>query len=351
MNKGKYMMDTMNQLKHAISKLSEQEAKALLNLIFIRSDLKNDDHLSFIQSIKRTLIKGLEEKEEIKNPETVHIIFGDSSGGSLKRALKDTPYEKNDTIILVPDNFSVGPLKGIYTVDGFNERVQWFEKNFRMDLEDFSWYEKGMRSAFERIQSIKPNQKIIIWTCENASEQTGLRLVMNLLQGKGNEIFELNTYKAFHEFYHYPQLEDEKFPRSTGECTHEQLRLFYEQLELQPLKLQKCQALADEGRNLLFSDSILRSWHLGEVWESASDRDDSFIIETMKRLHKERGNYDFIKAARLIGEVVGYMDQCTSDAWIEYRLRHLIHKGVFKYRGELRAMRMYEVKLNEQYLD
>lgn len=218
-----------------------------------------------------------------------------------------------------------------------------------MDLVDFEWYKKEMRSAFEKIQAIKPDKKIIIWTCENASEQTGIRLVMNLLQGKGNEIYELNTFKAFHEFYDSPHLKEENFPRTTDECTYEQLLLFYEQLELQPLKLKKCQALADEGRNLLFSDSILRTWYHREVWDSSSDRDDGIIIDTMRRIHNERKNNDFVKATRLIGEVLTYLEQHTPDAWIEYRVRQLIEKGIFEYRGDLRAMRMYEVKINEKH--
>lgn len=56
-----------------------------------------------------------------------------------------------------------------------------------------------------------------------------------------------------------------------------------------------------------------------------------------------------MKAPRLIGEVIGHMEQYTGDEWIEYRLRHLIEQGIFEYRGELHAMRYYEVKLKESW--
>lgn len=57
-----------------------------------------------------------------------------------------------------------------------------------------------------------------------------------------------------------------------------------------------------------------------------------------------------MKAARLIGEVIGHMQQYTGDQWIEYRLRDLIAKEIFAYRGDLNAMRLYEVKLKEEFL-
>ena len=41
-----------------------------------------------------------------------------------------------------------------------------------------------MKEAFEKIQSINPEQRVVIWTSSNASEQTGLRLVLYLLKKK-----------------------------------------------------------------------------------------------------------------------------------------------------------------------
>ena len=38
-------MENINQLKQAISKLDEREAKALLNLIFIRSEQCEEDEM------------------------------------------------------------------------------------------------------------------------------------------------------------------------------------------------------------------------------------------------------------------------------------------------------------------
>ncbi len=52
-----------------------------------------------------------------------------------------------------------------------------------------------------------------------------------------------------------------------------------------------------------------------------------------------------MKSARLIGEVIGYLDQYIGDEYFEYRVRHLIMNGVFEIEGIPKAMWFYSVKL------
>jgi hypothetical protein len=145
-------------------------------------------------------------------------------------------------------------------------------------------------------------------------------------------------------------LEEEQFPRSSGELTPEKLLQFYEQFELRPMNFAKRNALSDEGQNLMLIENHLRTWEHGELRDSNIERGDDFIIHCAKKLHKEQGTYDYMKSARLIGEVIGHMQQYTGDEWIEYRLRDLISKEIFEYRGDLSAMRLYEVKLKKELL-
>ncbi|MEH7524056.1 DUF1835 domain-containing protein [Bacillus sp. JJ1503] len=344
-------MENINQLKQAISKLDEREAKALLNLIFIRAEqYEEDGMIRILQSMKKSLIKVSSNEEKIEHRQTVLIVFGDSPAGSLKFAFRNTPYAKTEEIIVLPHILSVGPIELLHTKKGIENRFQWFKEHYRDDFNDLEEYKQGLLKAIEKIKGITPYQQIIIWTCENAAEQIGLRIVLYLLQNKVNEVFELNTFKAFHELYTYPMLEEEQYPRTSGELAPEKLLQFYEQFELRPMNCAKRHALLDEGRNLLLSESLLRTWENEELWHSDVERDDDSIIQCAKKLHKEQGKHDYMKAARLIGEVIGHMQQYTGDQWIEYRLRDLIAKEIFAYRGDLSAMRLYEVKLKEELL-
>lgn len=208
-----------------------------------------------------------------------------------------------------------------------------------------------MLDAVKRIKNIPPHQDIVIWTCQNAHEQTGLRLVLAMLKDKLNSVFVIDTFTAFHEIHYYPQLAEENYPRATGEVTSDNLRLFYEQFELRPLKKAKRQALCGEGLRIALNEDIIRTWEHQELWHNLDEsRDDHIIIECAKSMYLEKGKVEYMKSARLIGDVLGHMVQYRGDEWLEYRLRRLIEQGVFAYKGNLKDMRYYEVKLNDEYL-
>lgn len=74
---------------------------------------------------------------------------------------------------------------------------------------------------------------------------------------------------------------------------------------------------------------------------------DRLIITTAQKLHKKQADKDFIKTGRIIGDVLGQMDGRLSDAYLEYRIRTLIYRGVFEIKGIPKSMRYYSVMLRE----
>lgn len=336
----------MHQLKNAVSSLSGQEAKSLLQVILIRTESIDEEFPGFMQSVKKALIKRMEKASTEINPETVHIVFGSSTAGSLKSVFRGTSYEQTEEIIELTDYFAEGPLKELDATEGFEKRCQWLKESYQWDSDHAEWYKKSLKEAFEKIQSIQPGQRVVIWTGENANEQTGLRIVLYLLKEKANAIFELNTYDAYHKLYKGRQKD---FPYYSGILLPEQLLAFYELHELKELSEEARRDLAKEGEDLIHSDALLRTYENGKVMDSECCRDDAFIIEKMRELQDEKGKTHFFKAARIVGEVLGHMVQYTSDEWIEYRLRRLIAQGKVEYRGELCNMMDYEVKLKEAF--
>jgi len=174
--------------------------------------------------------------------------------------------------------------------------------------------------------------------------------VLALLEGKTNTVRVIDTFKAFHEKDRYPQVV--YYPRTSGELNTENFFKFYEQGGMNHLTNETRQVLSEEGRDLLSDDiHILRTWTCDKLTHSANEnRDDDFIIACAQRMYEEDGKVTYKRSARLIGEVIGHIQQYTGDEWIEYRLRTLIKQGVFSYRGDLKAMRFYEVKLADDFL-
>lgn len=72
---------------------------------------------------------------------------------------------------------------------------------------------------------------------------------------------------------------------------------------------------------------------------------DELIVSTARKLHAKQKEKDFMKSGRLIGDVLGHMENNVGDAFLEYRLRSLIYNGIFEIKGIPKGMRYYSVKL------
>ncbi len=322
--------------------MSEADAKSMLFLTLMNEQSK-DDMVQFLLQQN--------EEQDVSTIETVHIVFGHSPGGSLKAAFRNSNYVKTEEIIVMPGNFSVGPLKDLHLCEGIEARFQWLQERYFIEDDGLAIFEREVKEAVEKIKSIPPHQDIIIWTCQNAHEQIGLRLVLAMLEKKPNDIYVLDTFQLFHELHIFPQLAEDNYPRSSGEVSVENVLHIYEQYQGRPLKKSVQQTLSKEGLKMLMDDYCIHTWEYNELWSHHNENvDDDWIIACAKRLHEDQEEAPYLMAARLIGEVLGHMEQYREAEWIEYRLRQLIQQGVFSYRGELKGMLHYQVKLADAYL-
>ncbi|MEK3727757.1 DUF1835 domain-containing protein [Lysinibacillus sp. FSL W8-0953] len=335
-------MEHVNKLKKAIKRMSEADAKSMLFLTLMNEQSK-DDMVQFLLQQN--------EEQDVSTIETVHIVFGHSPGGSLKAAFRNSNYVKTEEIIVMPGNFSVGPLKDLHLCEGIEARFQWLQERYFIEDDGLAIFEREVKEAVEKIKSIPPHQDIIIWTCQNAHEQIGLRLVLAMLEKKPNDIYVLDTFQLFHELHIFPQLAEDNYPRSSGEVSVENVLHIYEQYQGRPLKKSVQQTLSKEGLKMLMDDYCIHTWEYNELWSHHNENvDDDWIIACAKRLHEDQEEAPYLMAARLIGEVLGHMEQYREAEWIEYRLRQLIQQGVFSYQGELKGMLHYQVKLADAYL-
>ncbi|MCY8401033.1 DUF3658 domain-containing protein [Bacillus haynesii] len=72
---------------------------------------------------------------------------------------------------------------------------------------------------------------------------------------------------------------------------------------------------------------------------------DSFIIGKLAQLQKNRSAKTFINCPRLVGEVIGHLEENIGDEYIEYRILELIRKGIFEMEGVPTGMRYFSVRL------
>lgn len=269
----------------------------------------------------------------------LHIVFGDSAAGSLKVAL---PYKEQ--VIQFSDLFSVGPLFHLGDREGLENRENWMKDCFHHDW--WKSYKQDFRHTLQRIKEIPDQSNIIIWAGDNAHEQTGLRLAVAFLKNRANTIQWINVTKRARKVF------QEKHPGydapylRMGEISPEILRELYSApQDFQTLTTHQQDQYIQEWQSLSRSKAVLRVWKDNKIQNVGEDYFDEVIVRCAQRLQQKDKYVDSIKAARLIGEVLGHLDQHVGDAFLEYRLRQLIQGGVFRAEGSLEAMRYYNIQL------
>lgn len=335
---------TMEKIYQSIEKLTGSEAKNyLLNMMDQLAMLKESQYAQD-ETIERLFhlhdeILGVPNNLFKREFKAVHIVCGEAAAGSLRVGLG----HKNK-VIGFPDFFAVGPIWKLHGDDGKNLRYEWLKDHLNMDFDYMEEeYAQRFMNTLEDIRTIAANLPIVLWTAENADEQTGIRYILNLLKGKMNDIFLINSTKAYKKLY--DTTEYQYCCLHTGEVVPERLKIIDEKersLPLTPVERIKYNA---EWAALEETKAVLRVWEHGKIASVNEDYYDQFIIDSAQRLHNEQDEYDFLLTGRIIGDVLGHLEQRISDSFLEYRLRTLIYEGVFEIKGIPKSMRHYRVKL------
>lgn len=344
----------IHKLKEYVENASEEEVRSLLFLILLQISVEEQPDEELAKNLRKTYQDYLQTKidqlklENKKDYKVVHIVFGESAAGSLRMALKEMGVQEEEKVIYFSDDFSFGPLWKIEEEIGFALRHKWLINHINYDDEYLFSYKRKFHKTILEVKNIKEQAHIIIWAGENANEQTAQRFVLSLLQHKTNDIFLINPLEYNKEIASKSDAEDHAI--HTGEFTSEELQVIYQKNNWkQPLTKSARLKYINEWKKISQQNKNLRVWADKKIDSVGEDYYDNYIIKTAKLLHKEQNNADFIKSARLIGEIIGNLNQRIGDIYFEYRLIRLVLKGIFELEGVPKAMRYYSVKLQEGY--
>ncbi|SOC41508.1 uncharacterized protein DUF1835 [Ureibacillus acetophenoni] len=148
----------LDEIKDVINQLDEKESKSLLLQFFLRmqtvEERKGYSEEQFFLDIKNTYNELLEYKKNQARAElaqfyTTHIVFGDSSAGSLKLALKELGLNEQERIINLSDLFSIGPIGNLHDSQGVANRFEWLRKHINIDEEVLLHYENQFKQTIE----------------------------------------------------------------------------------------------------------------------------------------------------------------------------------------------------------
>ena len=340
-------------MKDMINHLEDTELKSLFLQFFLRmqtvEERKGYTEQQFFLDIKKTYNELLAYKKNQASVEqtqfhTTHIVFGDSSAGSLKIALKELDFIQQENILNFSDLFSIGPILNLHDAQGINKRYEWLRTHISMDDELLFTYEKSFQQTLLKIKQIPSHHRVVIWAGENAHEQTALRLVLYVLKENTNDIVMMNINDAYKINFERPGIDFT--PRHMSELSSKQLKQMYENKKNgHTLTQTERKAFEQQWEQLCKEKEVLRIWENNKIMSVPENYYDEYIIDTVRNFHQKKKHNDFIKSARIIGEVIGHLNQYVGDQFIEYRVIRLIMNGVLDMEGVPTSMRYYSIKI------
>ncbi|MDJ1476034.1 DUF1835 domain-containing protein [Bacillus sp. LS15-K4] len=331
----------IDKIKNVVEDMYEDESKHLLQSILIQLNLLeenySEDAIKNLMDIPKQLTSNTSYIRNVKESTHVHIAFDDSTAGCLKYMLSQEE-RLEERVVAFSEFFSIGPINKLHMNEGQLARQRWLVNNLTA-YDNYFEEEYLLRflETMEELHTVPIETPITIWKANNAHEHVGLCFVMAQLKDKKN-IRVINTSAASKEI-----LKKEYAIRGTGELSPESLALIQKSfVELSYLTVEKRMQFEHEWDSLSKSTEFLRVWTDDEVCSVQEDYFDQFIIECAKSIGADQ---EFLKAPRVIGEALGFVEQLVGDTFLEYRLKQLIKQEVFEFVGSLEEMRFYSVKL------
>ncbi|MGN7759898.1 DUF1835 domain-containing protein [Paenibacillus sp. 22594] len=275
----------------------------------------------------------------------VHVVVGDSFAGSMKQALKNLGWSDLHKLIILRDNYAIGPLGGLDSPEGRLSREKWFREHISHGLERYTVaeYEDEYAELLGMLKRIPQQAVIVLWISRSVREQTGIRHALYLLRGTVHRISLYDACEICEGLFNTPGASI--IYRSSGEIPADKLREAFLRMDSNGLlDSSAVNHMQDQWIQIAEKNGVLRIWEDSGVVEVAADYYDNYLLEKLDSLRPPKEDQGFVKSARLVGEVLGYCDQHIGDSYFEYRIRQLINDGILEIKGIPAAMRFYSIR-------
>jgi hypothetical protein len=265
----------------------------------------------------------------------IHIVFNEPDVDVLKKAIELDETLQGD-VLLIKDDYAVGPIKDIYEQEGIEARKQWWREvlaggdyDGKVDLFEVD----DMQVVVDLIVklALAPDEKVYIWAAQNKHDVSGYYWLMSQLkdfQGK-LYILYLNNLPFINEkgLIFYPEWLSQIPPKE-----------FLKAKKLaRPITLSEFEVDPDEWTRLQNEEKGVR---LLEGGKKLGQKEYDFYDEELKKYITN----DWQKASRIINNFLNKSKQTTGDAYILWRLKQMIAGGNYDVQGELKGMKDFEVK-------
>ena len=265
----------------------------------------------------------------------IHIVFNEPDVEVIKKAI-ELDDSLSGEVLLIRDDYAVGPLMDIYTPEGAAARKDWWRMIFAgSDHEGI--VEEGKVNDEQVLLNIKEAlaneeaEQVWIWAAQNKHDVCGYYwLVAQLSEFQGRvEILYLNNLPFINEKGNifYPDWLSQIQPRE-----------FLKAKKLaRPITTSEFEVDADEWNKITAEGKVVR---LLEGGKKLIQKDvDCYDADLTKYI-----TGDAQKANKVINAFLSKNKETTGDAFMLWRLKELAQQPQFEVQGELKGLKDFDIK-------
>jgi hypothetical protein len=265
----------------------------------------------------------------------IHIVFNRADVDVLQKAM-ELDADMAGEILEVKDEYAVGPIGDLFTEEGRAARREWWTQVLAGGDHD-GQVEKGVVDDGSVVDALKqkldadPEEVLWIWAAQNKHDVSGYYWLMSQLQDHQSRVFilYLNNLPFINEKgqIFYPEWLHVIPPRE-----------FLKAKKLaRPITLSEFEVDPDEWKKLSSEGRMVRILEGGK--KLAQYDVDFYDADLQKFITGE-----WQKASKIIHNFLNKNKHTTGDAFLLWRLKHIIAAQQMDVQGEMRNMKEFEVK-------
>jgi len=265
----------------------------------------------------------------------IHVVFNEPDVEILNQAIAMDETMAGE-VLLIRDDFAVGPLANIYLPEGQEQRRDWWRNVFVGSdhggiVEEGKVDDPAVVTKIKEILTNDADQIVWIWAAQNKHDVCGyFWLISQLVDFQGRvHILYLNNLPFINEKGNifYPDWLSQIQPKE-----------FLKAKKLaRPVTVSEFEVDSDEWNKITQDEREVR---LLEGGKKIVQRDVSFYDQEISKYITT----DFQKANKIIHAFLTKSKETTGDGFVLWRLKKIAQTDQFEYQGELRGMKDFEVK-------
>jgi len=265
----------------------------------------------------------------------IHVVFNEPDVDVISKAI-ELDESLTGQILLIRDDYAVGPLENIYTAEGIEKRKLWWQ-NVLTGTENENLIQDGKVNDEAVVLEIKnaldhnEDEVIWIWAAQNKHDVAGYYWLLSQLATYQSRVFilYLNNLPFINEKGHifYPDWLSQIPAREFIKAKKLARTITPSEFEVD----------ADEWNKTCLEAGFVR---LLEGGKKLISKDANYYDADLSRFI----SHDSQKASKIIHQFLSKNKETTGDAFLLWRLKKMIEQDELETQGPLKGTKDFEVK-------